>query len=33
MMRKFLEGHRNVPRAWIKATGYWKHADSEDDEE
>jgi len=33
MMRKFLEGHRNVPRQWIRSTGYWKHADSVDDEE
>jgi NADPH-dependent ferric siderophore reductase len=32
-MRKFLEGHRNVPKTWIRATGYWKHADSVDDEE
>ncbi|WJI16084.1 siderophore-interacting protein [Pseudoxanthomonas winnipegensis] len=33
VMRKFLEGHRNVPKTWIKSTGYWKHADSEDDED
>ena len=24
MMRKFLEEHRQVPRQWIRATGYWK---------
>lgn len=24
LMRKFLEGHRQVPKDWIRATGYWK---------
>lgn len=24
MMRKFLEGHLQVPKEWIRATGYWK---------
>ena len=24
LMRKFLEGHRQVPKEWIRATGYWK---------
>src|SRR5690606_14252536 len=24
MMRKFIEGHLQVPRDWIRATGYWK---------
>jgi len=24
MMRKFVEGHLQVPRDWIRATGYWK---------
>lgn len=33
MMRKFLEGHRAVPKQWIRSSGYWKHADSVDDEE
>lgn len=29
-MRKFLEGHRAVPKAWIRATGYWKSPHSPD---
>ncbi|WCE06198.1 siderophore-interacting protein [Pseudoxanthomonas sp. JBR18] len=33
MMRKFLEGHRSVPKGWIRSTGYWKHADSVEDED
>jgi len=24
MMRKFVEGHLQVPKDWIRATGYWK---------
>jgi len=24
MMRKFVEGHLQVPKEWIRATGYWK---------
>jgi NADPH-dependent ferric siderophore reductase len=24
MMRKFIEGHLQVPKEWIRATGYWK---------
>ncbi|WP_305805297.1 siderophore-interacting protein [Stenotrophomonas sp. YIM B06876] len=24
MMRKFIEGHLQVPEDWIRATGYWK---------
>ena len=25
-MRKFLEGQRQVPKDWIRSTGYWRHA-------
>jgi NADPH-dependent ferric siderophore reductase len=33
MMRKFLEGHLQVPKEWIRATGYWKHdADAGDED-
>ncbi len=31
MMRKFVEGHLQVPKEWIRATGYWK-ADPNDAE-
>lgn len=24
MMRKFIEGHLQVPKEWIRSTGYWK---------
>ncbi len=31
MLRKFFEGHHQVPRDWIRSTGYWKaHADETD---
>ncbi|SEM11809.1 NADPH-dependent ferric siderophore reductase, contains FAD-binding and SIP domains [Pseudoxanthomonas sp. GM95] len=33
MMRKFLEGHRAVPKQWIRSTGYWKHDESVEDED
>ena len=26
LMRKVLTGERGVPKDWIRATGYWKHA-------
>ena len=29
-MRKFLEGQRQVPKDWIRSTGYWRHAGGED---
>lgn len=29
MMRKFVEGRLNVPKDWIRATGYWKSAHHE----
>ncbi len=29
-MRLFLEDHLQVPRDWVRATGYWKaHPDDE----
>ena len=31
MMRKFIEGHLNVPRDWIRSTGYWKAQPDEQD--
>jgi NADPH-dependent ferric siderophore reductase len=31
LMRKFVEGHLQVPKEWIRATGYWK-ADPDDAE-
>jgi NADPH-dependent ferric siderophore reductase len=30
MMRKFVEGRLNVPKEWIRATGYWKSGREED---
>jgi NADPH-dependent ferric siderophore reductase len=30
-MRLFLAGERGVPKAWLKATGYWKHDDADPD--
>ena len=32
-MRKFLEARRQVPKDWIRSTGYWKHAGSQDDDD
>ena len=29
MMRKFIEGHLQVPKDWIRATGYWKASPDE----
>ena len=32
-MRKFLEARRQVPKDWVRSTGYWKHAGSQDDDD
>ncbi|KLD74601.1 siderophore-interacting protein [Xanthomonas hyacinthi] len=30
MMRKFVEGRLNVPKEWLRATGYWKSGREEE---